>query len=597
MLLSGSLTGAVPVADLSSTQTSTVQQTTVSPTTTSTSQVGTAINVAQATHDSGYAYRVTQNFGTAPDTAAAPTVSQLRIFENGKELGPAHSAHADIRTYGAGRFSHWSDGTTTSLYFSASDNSNPMTNGRSYTYLVGTASTTTTTTTTPTTTTTTPVVGTAINIAQATHDSGDAYRLIQNFGTTPDSAAAPTVSQLRIFENGRELGPAHSAHADIRTYGAGRFSHWSDGTTTSLYFSASDNSNPMTNGRSYTYLIGTASTTTTTTTTTTPTTTTTSPTTSPTQTTGQVYYVSPGGSDSNAGSASAPWHSIQTAAQRLKAGETAILLDGTYTEGQVQFANSGTAASPITIKAQNKWGAVLSSMSGDNPAISINQSYITIENLRISVSPNNPWSGVNNSANAAIRAWSTNTPSAANPSTGLVGATIRGVLVDYSPMHSVGIKTNQDFSLVENCEVHSSIEAFNNQGTTFRNNTVYGGDYWGDSVYGKGGVRNFQVYGNVVHMTNANGRGLFIGGNSSGWWYDPVTHYEAYNSIAHDNIVYNETGRTGVAALGLVGTLNCTLQNNTVTNGGALFLGKGSEVGLDPRPDPTNSTLINNTFA
>ena len=158
MLLSGSLTGAVPVADLSSTQTSTVQQTTVSPTTTSTSQVGTAINVAQATHDSGYAYRVTQNFGTAPDTAAAPTVSQLRIFENGKELGPAHSAHADIRTYGAGRFSHWSDGTTTSLYFSASDNSNPMTNGRSYTYLIGTASTTTTTTTTttPTTTTTSP---------------------------------------------------------------------------------------------------------------------------------------------------------------------------------------------------------------------------------------------------------------------------------------------------------------------------------------------------------------------------------------------------------------------------------------------------------
>jgi hypothetical protein len=481
MLLSAALTGAVPMTDLSSTHVGTVQPAIVAPVTASTAQVGTAINIAQGKLDSGNAYRVTQNFGTAADTAAAPTASQLRIFENGVEIGPAHTAHADIRTSGDGRFSHWSDGTTASLYFSASDNSNPMTNGRTYTYLVGTA-TATTPTPTPTTTTPTP---------------------------TP----------------------------------------------------------------------------------------TTTPTTSPTQTTGQVYYVSPGGSDSNAGSANAPWHSIQTAAQRLKAGETAILLDGTYTEGQVQFANSGTAASPITIKAQNQWGAVLSSVSGDNPAISINQSYITIENLRISVSPNNPWSGVNNSANAAIRAWSTNTPTAANPSTGLVGATIRGVLVDYSPMHSVGIKTNQDFSLVENCEVHSSLEAFNNQGTTFRNNTIYGNDYWGDSIYGKGGVRNFQVYGNVVHMTNANGRGLFIGGNSSGWWYDPVTHYEAYNSIAHDNIVYNETGRTGVAALGLVGTLNCTLQNNTVTAGGALFQGKGSQSGLDPRPDPTNSTLINNTFA
>jgi hypothetical protein len=54
--------------------------------------------------------------------------STLRLFENGKELGPAHAVHVDIRAKGDGRFSHWN----TTLYFSASDSSDPRTNGRKY---------------------------------------------------------------------------------------------------------------------------------------------------------------------------------------------------------------------------------------------------------------------------------------------------------------------------------------------------------------------------------------------------------------------------------------------------------------------------------
>ena len=57
-----------------------------------------------------------------------------------------------------------------------------------------------------------------------------------------------SVSRLVVFENGRPLGPAHACHADIRGLGGGRFSHWGD----KVYFSASDNSDPRTNGRKYT---------------------------------------------------------------------------------------------------------------------------------------------------------------------------------------------------------------------------------------------------------------------------------------------------------------------------------------------------------
>lgn len=49
-----------------------------------------------------------------------------------------------------------------------------------------------------------------------------------------DSVAEPQRSTLRLFEDGREIGPAHSLHHEIRTLGGGRFSHWGN----RLYLSA-----------------------------------------------------------------------------------------------------------------------------------------------------------------------------------------------------------------------------------------------------------------------------------------------------------------------------------------------------------------------
>ena len=43
------------------------------------------------------------------DVMDAPLRSSLRLFEDGQEIGPSHSRHDDIRTIGAGRFSHWGD--------------------------------------------------------------------------------------------------------------------------------------------------------------------------------------------------------------------------------------------------------------------------------------------------------------------------------------------------------------------------------------------------------------------------------------------------------------------------------------------------------
>ena len=63
-------------------------------------------------------------------------------------------------------------------------------------------------------------------------------------GDVQSPGSSPTV----LLEDDRVLGPAHAIHDDIRRDGAGRYSHWG----VLLYLSASDNSNPNTNGRRYT---------------------------------------------------------------------------------------------------------------------------------------------------------------------------------------------------------------------------------------------------------------------------------------------------------------------------------------------------------
>ena len=55
-------------------------------------------------------------------------ISPLRVLEDGKTLLQAHANHDDIRKQGLGRFSHWG----TKLYFSTSDNTSPLENGRTY---------------------------------------------------------------------------------------------------------------------------------------------------------------------------------------------------------------------------------------------------------------------------------------------------------------------------------------------------------------------------------------------------------------------------------------------------------------------------------
>ena len=167
------------------------------------------------------------------------------------------------------------------------------------------------------------------------------------------------------------------------------------------------------------------------------------------------------------------------------------------------------------------------------------------------------------------------------PSTGTVGFVGRGLYVD--PGRDVGIKVNQDFSLVENCEIHISLETFNNVGTIFRKNLLYGSDSWGSTITTKGGTRNVQVYNNVIHLTNPSwNEGLVLGGYSGTQWdFEPSVAVECYNCAAWNNVVINDTATRRNLYL-MVGCKDCVMLNNVGINGTLEHRGGGG-----PRQPPS----------
>jgi hypothetical protein len=81
------------------------------------------------THHEGRAYLVKgPNFGEITDTDEFPRRSPVVVCEDKSALGPGHSLIMDIAQAGAGRYVHYMG----AIFFSASDNSDPNTNGRQY---------------------------------------------------------------------------------------------------------------------------------------------------------------------------------------------------------------------------------------------------------------------------------------------------------------------------------------------------------------------------------------------------------------------------------------------------------------------------------
>jgi hypothetical protein len=107
------------------------------------------------------------------------------------------------------------------------------------------------------------------------------------------------------------------------------------------------------------------------------------------------YYVSTTGNDGNNGSSGSPWRNPQKCTETpVAAGDTCTVADGTYTDsdnnGIVVYAHTvaGTAGNPITIKATNRGGALITvpgnEATNPNAGFYISANYFIIDGFNIS---------------------------------------------------------------------------------------------------------------------------------------------------------------------------------------------------------------------
>ncbi|MGC2476241.1 MAG: choice-of-anchor Q domain-containing protein [Candidatus Sulfotelmatobacter sp.] len=94
------------------------------------------------------------------------------------------------------------------------------------------------------------------------------------------------------------------------------------------------------------------------------------------------YYVSNSGSDSNDGSQSSPWLTIQNAAIHIGPGSVVHVAPGTYAEA-IDIKINGTQSAPVTFLSDVQWGAKVIGTSTSNYTFYVEGDYINIDGFDI----------------------------------------------------------------------------------------------------------------------------------------------------------------------------------------------------------------------
>lgn len=300
------------------------------------------------------------------------------------------------------------------------------------------------------------------------------------------------------------------------------------------------------------------------------------------------YYVSPSGIDSNNGSQSAPFQTIQQAANIVNPGDTVVVEDGVYSDTSgtaygggwqctLALYRSGTSSAPITFISQNKWGAILDGKGSIQMGVDIDASYVNFKNFAI-----------RNYSNSGIIGGK---PNAVNYCT-ISGNNIHnnagtGIIFDSNP------SAQSNYITIDNNFIH-------NNGTASAINKTHGIYMTTDSnlnimnniFYGNVGGWDIQLYDHDPGYAENN---IYIVGNtfaSSGSPDGQIVNYyqyQAINLIIEDNIFYNPTGGWAISDangcgytlshnltnVGSMSSQGCTGTNN-ILNANPLFVSAGN---------------------
>jgi hypothetical protein len=225
---------------------------------------------------------------------------------------------------------------------------------------------------------------------------------------------------------------------------------------------------------------------------------------------GSTFYVSTSGNDSNNGSFTAPWLTIQHAANTVTAGATVYVEGGTYNEA-VKFPNSGTASEPITF----------ASYSGQTATID----------------------------GTGLKCCSSNPPSSGNETEGLI-TIVNGSYITINGFQIQNFTTNSAVPTPAGIWITGSgtgLEILNNVVHNITTIAQKNGNAFGIAVYGTSTtpITQLTISGNEVYgLKTGSSETVNVDGN--------VTYFTISNNLIHDNdnIGIDAIGFEGVAPTG-----------------------------------------------
>ncbi|HLX62879.1 MAG TPA: PKD domain-containing protein [Planctomycetota bacterium] len=272
------------------------------------------------------------------------------------------------------------------------------------------------------------------------------------------------------------------------------------------------------------------------------------------------YYVAPTGNDSNAGTQSAPWVSINKGVDLYVPGDTIYLRAGTYTpSNSIYFYRAGSSTAPITFRAFPGESVILdgANMPASTTLVYIAAQYFVMQDFE------------------------------------LRNATLNGITIE-----------STSFVTVRNCKVHDSKNSgiFVGKGDmtsthdiTIDSCTVYNNVHMNDAHALSGGWSGALVAGGAVNVTFTNNTSYKNQGE--GIIFYLADKCSAVGNTSHDNFGVN---------LYLDNATNTTVSGNLIYNSGdatyyvdgtvpATGIQYANEVYNISNPS-ANNTIINNIF-
>jgi parallel beta-helix repeat protein len=312
--------------------------------------------------------------------------------------------------------------------------------------------------------------------------------------------------------------------------------------------------------------------------------------------TGTIYYVSPAGSDNNAGTVGAPFASLEHALENVaRAGDAVLMCAGTYSMNEIWVrrdrGHGGAPGNYLTVKAYD--GVSTANCEPGEPVLQyvsrrfiIAADYMYIEGLHFVM----PWTlDISGAGHMVVG----NTFSGEQPRFGAISAFLIDGLIHGN---RVDITSSSGSTLDHGMYIHQG------RNVTISNNTVSGTTGYGLHVYeeapGSSGIHDVVIENNVVSGSEQRA-GIIVAGPV------PISGITIRNNLLLDNsgygivirkgdgiaIVNNTVAGNGGGAIAFNGSTssNVTVQNNILVR-----VGEGFHVQVDVTV--TNLTVSTNLY-